>query len=571
MASKGTILDKFWEWRLNESPEFATSIGIHDFDDRLDDLSLEAFKRREETAKELLNLLKESRTTKDNDSWALNCTLLELEINQYLRGLKFKSYLFPLNRLEGPQLDFPRLISWMKTDTVDDYEKILTRFDGFPVQISQMVTLLEQGIREGYTMAIESIAIVPELLENVAKGTVTESKLYKPFLNFPPAIVEADRRNLEEKAKERLDLKVFPAYMSLANFLRTEYLKHVRPKPGISSLENGGDYYKECIRFHTTTDMSADEIHNIGKSEVERITMKMKEVMEKVDFQGSLSAFKDFIKSDPRFHFTSEEDMFSSYRKVAAKVKPLLTEVIKTIPPQPYTIEPVPKEVAPGLPGAYYLNPSIDGTRPGTFFLNTHLVEERSNIGCVSLFLHEAEPGHHLQCSVAMQQTDLPSFRRYLEYRVYYQAPGRFAMNTGYLEGWGLYCEYIGEELKLYENPFDYFGRLSHEMLRACRLVIDTGIHAFGWSREESIKFMSERTTMAKTDVIAEVDRYITLPGQACAYKIGELKIKELRQTAHSMLGEKFDVKDFHDVVLSLGPVPLTILEEEVIKVAKNR
>ena len=571
MNAKETIFNRFWEWRLKESPEFATSIGIHDFDDDLDDLSLEAFERREEAAKEMLHLVKESKSTKDSESLALNYTLLETEISQYLRGLAFKSFLFPLNRLEGPQLDFPRLISWMKTDTTTDYEKILARFQRFPVQISQIIALLKYGVREGYTMARESIESVPEQLEFTAKGPVTESKMYKPFSNFPPKVDEADIGSLREKAKQLLEEKVFPAYLKLAVFLRTEYLNHVRSQPGISNLKNGKEYYQECIRFHTTTDMTPDEIHSIGKSEVERIEMKMKEVMQKVNFQDTLSVFKDFIKSDPKFHFKSVEDMFSSYKMVAAKVKPLLPTVIKAIPSQQYTIEPVPKEIAPGFPGAYYLSPSIDGTRPGTFFLNTYKFEERSNIECVSLFLHEAEPGHHLQFSCAMTQTDLPSFRRYVEDRVYYQSPGRFALNTGYVEGWGLYCEYIGEELNMYENPYDYFGRLSHEMLRACRLVIDTGIHVFDWSREDSIKFMSDKTAMAKTDIIAEVDRYITWPGQACAYKIGELKLKELRQKAHSILGEKFDVKDFHDLVLSLGAVPLKILEEEVIKFAKNK
>ena len=570
MTSKESILERFWEWRLKESPEFATAIGIHDFDDKLDDLSLESFRRREKAAEELLNELEEAKKDDPSASMRLNYTLLEMEIKQYLSGMKFKSFLFPLNQLEGPQMDFPRLISWMKTDTATQYKKILSRFEHFPFQISHMIELLNYGVSEGYTMAIESISVVSGQLELIGKGTVSESKMYKPFLNFPTAIDEIEQKSLADKAKELLADKVFPAYLQLANFLRTEYIQHVRPKPGICFLENGLEYYQECLRFHTSTELTPEKIHNIGKNEVEQISLKMKEVMKKVDFQGSLQNFQDYLKSDPKFHFKNEEDMFSIYNNIATKIKSLLSKVIKTIPSQQYVIEPVPKEIAPGFPGAYYLNPSVDGTRPGTFYLNTYKVEERSNIECVSLSLHEAEPGHHLQCSFAMEQKDLPSFRRYIEDRVYYQSPGRFALNTGYLEGWGLYCEYLGEELHLYENPYDFYGRLSHEMLRACRLVVDTGIHAFGWSREDSIKFMSEKTAMAETDIIAEVDRYITWPGQACAYKIGELKIKELREKAKSMLGESFDVREFHEIVLSLGAVPLGVLEEEVMNFAKK-
>lgn len=570
MTSKANIFEKFWEWRLEESPEFATAIGIHYHDAFLDDLSTDAFRRREHMAGEFLQMLTKEKENLSSESVQINYVLLEQEIKQFLRGLKFKSYYFPLNQLEGPQADFPRLISWMKADTLADYQKIISRLQLFPTQIAQTIALLKQGASEGCTMAAESIKAVPTQLEAAVKGSATESSIYKPFLNFPSPINETDQRNLKGTAKQLIEEKVFPAYQELATYLKTEYLPNVRSNPGICCLENGVDYYQECLRFHTTTELTPEQIHKIGKSEVERISIKMEEVMKQVNFHGDLQAFQSSVKSDPKFHFKNDEDMFSTYKEIASKIKSLLGKIVKTVPSLQYSVEPVPKAMAEGFPGAYYLNPSIDGTRPGTFYLNTHKVEERSKIECVSLSLHEAEPGHHLQCSFAMEQKELPSFRRYVEDRVYYQSPGRFALNTGYLEGWGLYCEYLGEELKLYENPYDFYGRLSHEMLRACRLVIDTGIHAFGWTREESIAYMSVRTAMAETDVIAEVDRYITWPGQACAYKIGELKIKELRQKAQSMLGEKFDVRDFHELVLSLGAVPLQVLDEEVMKFAKR-
>lgn len=565
-AQNASIFNEFWNWRLKESPEFATAIGIHDFDSDLDDMGLAAFERRGKEASNILEKLNKEKQACVDQKIALNYELLQTEIEQYLRGTKFKSYLFPFNQLEGPQGDFPRLIGWMKTDTLQDYEKIISRFEKFPKQMEQFTELLKEGIKENYTMAIESIRVVPSQLESIAKSTVTESQLFKAFLSFPASIDAGKKAALKAKAEQLLTKNVFPAYAKLAEFLNKEYIPHVRAKAGIFCLKDGENYYQECLNFHTTTSMTPEQIHKVGLEEVAKIAGKMEEVMKSVKFEGSLKEFRSYMKTDPKFRFQSEEDMFSRYKDIASKIKPLLPTICRNIPSAQYVIEPVPKDMAPSFPGAYYLNPSIDGTRPGTFYLNTYKVEERSLIEVVSLSLHEAEPGHHLQCAYAMEQNDLPSFRRYIEDRLYSLAPGRFALNTGYLEGWGLYCEFLGEELGLYKDPYDYFGRLSHEMLRACRLVIDTGIHAFKWSREESIKYMSENTAMAETDVIAEVDRYITWPGQACAYKIGELKIKELRHKCQTELGDKFDVRDFHEIILALGAVPLHTLEDAVTK-----
>ena len=565
-SPNASIFDEFWSWRLNESPEFATAIGIHDFDEHLDNMSLAACKRREKEASNILDKLNKEKQACVDEKLVLNYELLQKEIEQYLRGMKFKSYLFPFNQLEGPQGDFPRLIGWMKTDTLQDYEKIISRFERFPEQMEQFTELLKEGIKENYTMALESIRVVPSQLESIARSTVTESQLFKPFLNFPATIDDGKKAALKAKAEKLLVDNIFPAYAKLAEFLNKDYIPNVRANPGIFCLKDGANYYQECLNFHTTTNMTPEQIHKAGMEEVAKIAGKMEEVMKSVRFEGSLKDFRSYMKTDKKFRFQSEEDMFLRYKDIASKIKPLLPKICRKIPSAQYVIEPVPKDMAPGFPGAYYLNPSIDGTRPGTFYLNTYKVEERSLIEVVSLSLHEAEPGHHLQCAYAMEEKDLPNFRRYIEDRLYSFAPGRFALNTGYLEGWGLYCEFLGEELGLYKDPYDYFGRLSHEMLRACRLVIDTGIHAFQWSREESIKYMSENTAMAETDVIAEVDRYITWPGQACAYKIGELIIKELRQKCQTALGDKFDVRDFHEIILALGAVPFHTLEDAVIK-----
>lgn len=563
-APKDDIFARFWRWRLEESPEFATAVGIHDFDWELDDLGPESFARREREAEKFLEEIQEEQESCANKSEMFNYQLLSADIKQFLRGLKFKSFLFPLNQLEGPQSDFPRLISWMKTDTVEDYEKILSRLKSFPGQISQMISLLKIGTEQNYTMSVESIQSVPKQLESTANTPISESKLFKPFLNIPASIDKKQQNDLKTQAEQIISSLIVPAYIELSRFLSSEYIPHTRESPGISSLEKGQEYYQECLDFHTTTTMTPGQIHELGKIEVARINNKMEDLKIKVGYSGSLLEFKRHLQGNPDFCFKDEKDMFSKYDKVKARIKPMLNTIFNEKATQPYVIQPVPADIAPGFPGAYYFSPSTDGTRPATFYLNTYKVEERSRMEAVSLSLHEAEPGHHLQTVVAMELKDVPDFRRFVEDRAYYQAPGRFAMNTGYIEGWGLYCEYLGEELGLYDDPYDLFGRLSHEMLRACRLVIDTGMHSFGWSRDDGVKFMQENTVMARADVIAEVERYITWPGQACAYKIGELKIKEMREKAKNELGDKYDIKDFHSVVLSLGPVPLHILEDAV-------
>ena len=557
------IFEEFWIWRLEESPEFATAVGIHDYDWKLDDHSLQAFQRREQEAAGFLKRLEEEiQKGPIEESERLNYQLLAADIQQYLRGMKFKSYLFPINQLEGPQADFPRLISWMKTKTLEDYEKILARLKSFPAQINQLTELLRKGVEDNRTMAIESIQAVPKQLKLAANTPLAQSELFKPFLKFPAKIVMSDQERLKAEAEKIITGQVGQSYLELSEFLSRDYIPHVRREYGILCLQDGAAYYQECLNFHTTTSMSAKEIFDLGNKEVRRISDQMDRLREKVGFKGNLADFKTHMKTSPEFHFKSAEEMFSKYKAVCAKIKTMLSSIFKNIPAQKYVIAPVPEDIAPGFPGAYYFSPSLDGTRPATFYLNTYKVEERSSTEVVSLSLHEAEPGHHLQAVTAMEIKGLPSFRRFLEDRCYYQAPGRFPLNTGYVEGWGLYCEFLGEEMNLYQDPYDFFGRLSHEMLRACRLVIDTGIHVFKWSRDDGIKFLQENTGMAATDVIAEIDRYITWPGQACAYKIGELKIKEVRAKCQTKMGGKFDLKEFHSLVLSLGPVPLHIMED---------
>ena len=556
------ILQNFWTWRLQESPEFATSIGFHDYDDRLNDLSLEAFERRNSKAEEFLRRIDELDLKTLNDEERLSIKLLKADIEQYLSGMRFKSYLFPINQLEGPQADFPRLISWMKFITVGDYEKALSRFKSFPLQIERTIALLKHGIDQNITMAEVSVAPVPGQLNAVISKNVTESDLFKAFLTFPDTIDRVEQTRIQADAEKLLSNEVWPAYKKLIDFLKDEYILKVRQNTSISSLPGGNDFYQQYLKFHTTTNMKAEEIHEIGKNEVSRITAEMEKVKEKVGFTGSLAEFQNYLCNDSKLRFRDEKDILDTCENLCAKIKTKLPSVFRRLAKRSFVIKPVPEEVAANFPAGRYNNPSDDGSRPGTFYVNTYDPTSRLRFDAVSLALHESEPGHHLQIALAMEVENLPKFRRYIECIGYWQAPARFAMNNGYLEGWGLYCEYLGEEMGMYEDPNDYFGRLRHEMLRACRLVVDTGLHHFGWSRGDAIEYMKSKTAMSKTNIVAEVERYITMPGQACAYKIGELKLKELRKKAETTLQSQFDLKDFHDVILSAGTVPLHILED---------
>ena len=563
-----SVIESFWKWRLINSPEFATSIGVHDYDNRLDEMNLNSyFRRRDEVKiylKEVTDILKRASTENIKKSTFLNLNLLKNDLEQFINGAIYQPYLWPINHLEGPQIDFPRLLSWIKTDSEDDIQKIISRLRLFSLQIDEMINLMKEGIRVGQTMHRVSVEPVISVLNDISKRDVQESKLFTPFKTKPKNITDTNWECLTKEAQVLILDRVQPSYKKLADFLRDEYLPKTRPDISSSSLPNGAEFYKTCLKFHTTTNFSPKEVHEIGKSDVQRITGRIEEVRRKIGFKGDLKAFCNFIKTEKKLKFSTAEEIVSYYENVCKTFQSVLPKHFERLPKSKFVVTPVPEDIASSFPGASYLAGAEDGSRPATFYINTFKPETRSKYEAVSFCLHEAEPGHHLQSALTMESGDLVSFRRYFEDRKYYEPPARFPMNTGYHEGWGLYCEYLGEELGLYSDPYDFFGRLSHEMVRSCRLVVDTGIHALGWSKEKATEYMMEHTAADPHYITSEINRYITWPGQACGYKIGEIKIKELRQKAASKLGENFDVRKFHDLVASMGSIPLTILERQV-------
>lgn len=565
-AQLKAILEEFWSWRLKNAPEFATAVGYHEKDDKLDDHRLEAYANRLEDAKEFLADLDKIESDKLNQANKLNLQLLKLELNTFLDGSKYNCYLFPINSLEGPQLEFARTISWMKQEKHADFEKILSRYDKFPKQADQFIELLKKGVETGYVNSKISMSAVLDQLKTLVETPAKESRFFEPFYfkEVPKGIEKKQSDTLQEKALKAINGQLYPAFTKLHDYIKETYVPACRDVISCTALPSGDAYYNAALKFHITTDMTADEVHNVGTQEVERIRKRMLKVMEDVGFEGTLEEFLKFLREDPQFYYSDKDKFMQAYKDICLGIEDLLTQYFNTIPKAEYVILETPAEGAANAPGAFYLAGSQDGSRPGTFYVNTYKFEKRPNYEMRSLSLHEAIPGHHLQASIAIENEALPSFRRFLEDRRYYKVPGRFALYNAYIEGWALYCEYLGEEMKIYENPYDLFGRLSSEIFRACRLVVDTGMHMKDWTRQQAVDYMTSNSAMSAQDISAEVDRYITWPGQACSYKIGEIKIRELREKAESALGEKFDLKLFHDAIVLESMVPMAILESIV-------
>lgn len=552
MSTKDKVNDLFknyWQWRLKESPEFATFIGNHDFGDKLESYSLESFQNTKLKCEDFIEkanaLLSESI---DEDSH-LNLELLISDLQIFITGADVKGYLFPVNFLEGVHIEFERLVSFMPLKTVTDYQKLISRYRAFPLQATEIIDVLREGIKMNMTCHAVSMDGVLRQLDELQQP-VEESVFYKPFLSIPDFVTTEEREKLQSDGRNAVIVDLLPSFKRLQSFIAAEYLKAVRPNIAASSLPKGHEFYQKCLDFHLGFHITPEEVHETGLQEVERIGIEMDKVISDLELNISRKEFAQKMRDDHDFYFTSQEELLEAYRgMVINRIRPKLSEIIKTIPKSKVSIEPSPSSMANG-PAAYYYAGTPDGSRPGVFHVNTASVNSSPKYEMMTLALHECEPGHHLQISYLMELEGIPEFRRHIEDRKYSYAPSRFPLHTAYLEGWGLYSEYLGYELELYDDPYLNYGHLSHEMFRACRLVVDTGMHALGWTREQAVNFMLEHTATHKDNIENEIKRYITWPGQACAYKIGEIKLKELRKMAEAELGPKFDVREFHDVVL---------------------
>jgi len=539
-----------WDQQMQEDPERASELGDRRWNDRWMDRSPEAYARRNAVNQEVLAKLAKIDRKSLSKTDQLNYDLFQKRYLDRIEQYKVRWFLMSFNQREGPQTS-DDLGSSLRFETVKDYEDWLARLRAVPTAMDQFTALLREGIKERMVHPRVIMERIPAQIDKQIVSDPTQSGFYKPFKSFPAAISPADQQRLQQEARQAVEQQVVPAFTKFKQFFVSEYLPACYGQVGASQLPHGGELYAQMIRHYTTTNMTPEEVHQTGLKEVARINQEMDRVMQQTGFKGPRDEFFKFLRTDPQFFYKTPEELFEAYKALAKTVDPNLVKVFRTLPREPYGVEAIPMAFAPDTTAAYYRPGAADGSRAGTYFVNLYKPDARPKWEMTALSLHESVPGHHLQIARAHELGEMPKFRRFGEY-------------TAFVEGWGLYAESLGEDMGLYGDPYSKFGQLSYEMWRAVRLVVDTGIHVKHWTREQAIKYFMENCPKHELDITNEIDRYIAWPGQALAYKLGELKIKELRGRAKEKLGAKFDLKEFHDVVLGSGPLPLDILERNV-------
>jgi uncharacterized protein (DUF885 family) len=463
-----------------------------------------------------------------------------------------------MNQMGGPQQDPAAMLAMMPNVRASQLESQVERLEALPAYIDQSIALLRRGLESGVTPPKITLRDVPQQIRNQLVDDTSESPLLKQFINIPATVDPLQAETLRLRAEAAYREQVVPAYERLLDFAENEYLPGARESIAAADLPNGAAWYAYNVATRTTTTLTPQEIHDIGLSEVKRIRTEMDEIIESTGFEGSFEDFLNFLRTDPQFYHTTAEGLMQEYRDIAKRADPELIKVFGVLPRTPYGVIEVPSYAEQSTTTAYYQRGSIKAGRPGYFFANTYALDTRPRWEMEALTLHEAVPGHHLQISIQQELEDVPWFRQNPAY-------------TAFIEGWGLYSESLGVEMGFYKNPYSKFGQLTYEMWRAIRLVVDTGMHHLGWTRQQAIDFFKENAGKSEHDITVEIDRYIVWPGQALAYKIGELKIRELRSYAEETLGEDFDIRTFHDQVLGQGAVPLSVLESNIRRWVEGR
>jgi len=545
------LFDRIWQWQLRSFPEFATYVGDSRYDDRWTDLSLEAIEQRHSDQRQFLAAIEAIDPAALDADARLDRELVREDLKTTIEGFAFPSDDLAINQLAGVQQDVAQLLAAMPANSVDAYENMLARLRAVPALIAQTRALLDRGLAAGITPPQITLRDVPQQVRNLITDRPADSPLLEPFAKLPDEIPADTRSRLQREAEETLVAQVYPAYRELLAYLEDVYIPGARQTIGWSALPNGAAWYAYEVRHHTTTNLTPKQIHEIGLTEVARIRREMDQIIHDVRFDGSFAEFAEFLRTDPRFGFDTPEALLSAYRDICKRADPELVRLFGRLPRLPYGVKPVPSYKEKSAPTAYYEPGSLAAGRAGYFFANTYELSTRPSWEMEALALHESVPGHHLQIALA---EELEGIHDLLKYTFY----------TAFVEGWGLYAESLGDRMGFYEDPYSRFGRLTYEIWRAIRLVVDTGIHSIGWSRQLAIDFFRENAPKAEHDIVVEVDRYIVWPGQALAYKIGELKIQELRKYAEEKLGAKFDIRAFHDQVLLRGALPLDVLEQRV-------
>jgi uncharacterized protein (DUF885 family) len=552
-----------WKYWMAEYPELATAVGYPGQNARWTDYSQRAIDARsaylKSSADRLASIDRAQLQDADRVSYDLYRDLLEtaakgLEFHYDaipLRGVIPHNLLMPISQLEGLPQDIPTTFDLMPRATREDYENIAARLERIAPLVDQTIALMEQGLAAGLTPPKIAMRDVPSQVAAQIVPDPMKSPMLAAFNDWPAGVPQADRAALARRAATAYENVAAPAFRKLHDFLTTRYVPACRESVGAGALPNGAAMYAYDVRWHTTIDRTPDEIHRIGLSEVQRIQAAMDRVIASTGFTGSKADFVRFLRTDPRFYFTDAASLLTAYRDIAKRADPELAHLFGRLPQTPYGVKPVPDAIAPSQTTAYYQGGSFAAGRPANMFANTYQLDARPKWEMEALTMHEAVPGHHIQIALAQEQQGLPEFRRHSSY-------------TAFVEGWGLYAESLGDEMGFYRDPYAKFGQLTYEMWRAVRLVIDTGLHAMGWTRQQAIDYFRANAAKTDQDIIVEVDRYLVYPGQALGYKIGQLRIRELRTKAEGQLGGRFDVRRFHDAVLSQGAVPLGVLERQI-------
>ncbi len=544
------LMDRYWQFVMASNPTWATSMGIREYDDQLEDYSLATYEKQLAWMKafesELLSL-NPAKLSIDNQ---LNHELLALEIQNNIEAADYGGKYQLMTNRGGPHLSLAQMPSRLPFRQKEDYKSYLQRLALIPVQNQQVIDRLRVGLQAGWKQPCESMRGVEDSIATHVVTDLEQSNFMQPFNKRPSAVSEADFAEYKMIAERLVKTKVIPAYSEFSNFYNAEYAPACNPVDGVSSLPGGDAFYAFKVRQFTTTERTPEQIHQIGLGEVKRIREEMDQVIVEAGFDGNFKEWQEHLRTNPDFYPKTAAERMNAVAVIMKKMDGLLPELFTQFPRMPYGLKEIPLDIAEKTTTAYYNQPAGDGSRAGFYFVNTTKLDTRPLHELEALSLHEAVPGHHFQIALA-QELDLPEFRRH----------GGF---TAFVEGWGLYAERLGLEVGFYQTPYTNFGRLSYEMWRACRLVVDTGIHAKGWTRQQAIDYMAENSGLSLNNITTEVDRYITWPGQALAYKTGEMKIRELRARAEAKLGNTFDVRKFHDAVLENGAIPLSVLEKKI-------
>ena len=554
-AELHALFDEFFERELELNPLSATSIGDDRYNDRLAN-SIGPDYREAAAAldREFLQRLLQIDVSGLSDKDRLSYELFRLGREQSIEGERFPTHLQPINQFQSLANYFVQVGSGTGLHpfrTVKDYDDFLRRIDDFVIYVDQAIVNMREGMRAGVVQPrILMEKALPQIQSQIVDAA-EQSSFYAPVVNMPADFSAEDRGRLAAAYRDAIEKKLVPAYRRLANFVGDEYLSAARDTVGLYAIPDGEEWYAYNVKVITTTDLTPDEIHQVGLDEVERIHGEMRGVMQEVGFDGDLSEFFEFMNTDDQFYFDEPEQLIQGYRDMAAHIAELSKELFEVFPETGFEVRRIEPFREKSAAGGQYQAGTPDGSRPGIFYANAYDIKSRPIWAMESLFLHEAIPGHHFQISLQRENESLPSFRRFRGY-------------TAYSEGWGLYAESLGKELGVYTDPYQYFGALNAELWRAIRLVVDTGIHARQWSRQDVLDFMYANSAVKPARAVAEAERFMAIPGQALAYKIGQLKIREIRAGAEARLGDKFDVKAFHTQVLTDGPMPLSMLEARI-------